>query len=202
MEQNRAESPKHENISDNSDIDEHNEPNVDNNLVQTILKEINNAGPNNSNESFQTTPQQMHAGIGNPANQSPEYYVQHPPIASGYMPAMMGQHASPQQGPPQFENQQQYQQNPMYNMQTNLYNQQMMDIINSEESVFNKLTKHLKETVIFMLLFILLSCETTRSACANHIPKLGTDTNSLNMFGTTLLAVIFGIIFAGIKQFI
>tara|TARA_B100001248_G_scaffold262526_1_gene259124 strand:- start:4215 stop:4823 length:609 start_codon:yes stop_codon:yes gene_type:complete len=202
MEQNRIESPKHENISDNSDIDEHNEPNVDNNLVQTILKEINNAGPNNSNESFQTTPQQMHAGIGNPANQPPEYYVQHPPIASGYMPPMMGQHGSPQQGPPQFENQQQYQQNPMYNMQPNLYNQQMMDIINSEESVFNKLTKHLKETVIFMLLFILLSCETTRSACANHIPKLGTDTNSLNMFGTTLLAVIFGIIFAGIKQFI
>ena len=57
MEQNRADSPKHQNTSDHSDVDDQNESNVDNNLVQTILKEINNASPNNSNESFKMTQQ-------------------------------------------------------------------------------------------------------------------------------------------------
>ena len=171
------------------------EQNVDNNLVQTILKEINNAQAINAEQAHAPQVSQQH-----------QTYQQIPSNVQFQMPQ--------QDGPSEYPREFQKQVHPMqvtpsdyinsggpYNMQPYLYNQKMMDIINNEDTIFNKLTKHIKETFIVLLLFVVLSCETTRAACAANIPKLGNDNKSLNLFGTILLSVIYGIIYICLKQF-
>ena len=78
----------------------------------------------------------------------------------------------------------------------------MLDIIEGDNSIYNKLTKHLKETTFVVLLFVLLSCESLRTACANNIPKLNTTDDKLNIWGTILLSIIYGILYIGFRQFI
>lgn len=173
------------------------EQNVDNNLVQTILKEINNAQSMNSetapsSQSSQSAPP-THAYQQIPSN----VHFQMPQE----IPSEIPREFAKQQRPMQMNSPDYMNSGGLYNMQPYLYNQKMMDIINNEDTIFNKLTKHIKETFIVLLLFVLLSCETTRSACAINIPKLGNTNKSLNLFGTILLSVIYGIIYICMKQF-
>ena len=178
-----------QNSNDSVGSNESTQQTIDNNLVQTILKEINNAQATAPEETSGSPyipnhqPQQT--------NLSPEIYKQYGvPYQGGLHPGMVHQ-----MRPEQL----QQMQNP--NMQDqHMYNSQIMDIIN-EDTLYNRLTKHIKETIIIMCLFVLLSCESVRSACATNIPKLGTEDNSLNMFGTVLLSVFFGLTYIIIKQF-
>jgi len=178
------------------------EQNVDNNLVQTILKEINSAqsaqsAENNKMPNLNQQPSTHHQPSFQQIPSNIQFQVpneMHADIPRDY------QHELPKQGYPMNLGSHDYS-NPQFNMNPYLYNQKMMEIINNEETIFNKLTKHLKETFIVLFLFILLSCETTRSACATNIPKLGNSDKTLNMFGTILLSIIYGIVFICIKQF-
>ena len=78
----------------------------------------------------------------------------------------------------------------------------MIDIIDGEDSIYTKLTKHLKETTFVVILFILLSCDNFRTSCAKNIPKLNTSTGSLNIWGTVLLSLIYGLLYIGFRQFV
>lgn len=177
------------------------EQNVDNNLVQTILKEINSAQTANAENNQMPNHNQQIPPTHQPSFQQIPSNIQFqvPNEMQADIPRDY-QHELPKQGYPMNLGSQEYN-NPQFNMNPYLYNQKMMEIINNEETIFNKLTKHLKETFIVLFLFILLSCETTRSACATNIPKLGNSDKTLNMFGTILLSIIYGIIFICIKQF-
>lgn len=177
------------------------EQNVDNNLVQTILKEINSAQTANAENNQVPNLNQQMPQMHQPSFQQIPSNIQFqlPTDLQGEIPREYQQEL-PKQGFPTNLNSPEYS-NPNFNMNPYLYNQKMMEIINNEDTIFNKLTKHLKETFIVLFLFILLSCETTRSACATNIPKLGNSDKTLNIFGTILLSVIYGIIFICIKQF-
>lgn len=174
------------------------EQNVDNNLVQTILKEINNAqGVNSETMQHPQVSQQQHTYQQIPSN----VQFQMPQELPSEIPREFQREFPKQVHPMQVNSPDYINSGGAYNMQPYLYNQKMMDIINNEDTIFNKLTKHLKETFIVLFLFVLLSCETTRAACAANIPKLGNSNKSLNLFGTILLSVIYGIIYICLKQF-
>jgi hypothetical protein len=201
-----------QNLSLNNDID--------NTLVQTIINEMNNA--NNKDPNISHPIPVLHSNIGNPANNKPENYIQpntineqnilnnqipphlNPNLVKQMNPHMQQQippHLNPQmeqQIPPHLQNQ--LNMNPDLN--NYMYNQNMIDIMNNENSIYTKLSKHLKETIFVVILFMLLSCESLRTACAKNIPKLNTEDGNLNMWGTTLLSVIYGLIYIGGRQFI
>jgi len=199
---------------------ESNNQQINNDLVQTILKEINTAQQTEEIKQDSSLSHQQQQYIPLNMEQQPEVYREMPIIHSDqlkYSQSHNSQHPQHPQHPQHHQHHQhnqhhhhhqhnqhhqhhQHHQEQYYNQQPQIH-QSVIDIINNDDNVYNRITRHLKDTIIIMLLFILLSCESTRSSCANCLPKFSND-GGLNVFGTTILSFILGIVYICIKQFI
>ena len=192
MESNSRTENNTEQISNESN--NQNSQHINNDLVQTILKEINTAQQTEEIKQLPINSQQQYIPLN--VEQPPEIYKQQPII--NVDPSQYHQQQHHQQHHHHNQLQQQYYQ--QYQQQPQIH-QSVMDIINNDDNVYNRITRHLKDTIIIMLLFILFSCENTRSSCASSVPRLSNN-DSLNIFGTIILSFILGIVYISIKQFI
>lgn len=166
--------------SDAQSTDE-NQPDIDNNLVQTILNEINAVKKREQVEEVREIPQ-IHSQINS-------NYI---PSQAQFNPSQL------QPGQVQF--------NPMVHEQytqqitPEAYNSHLTSLINNDNTVINRFVKNVRDMVLFMILLIVFSyCS---NSVAANMPIFATDSDkTLNLLGISLISFIMSLLYIVIKQF-
>ena len=192
------------------------EESIDSNLVQTILKEINEAKDINDNDDDVSS--NKHLGMPpmhyTSSNISPEIYKQQQmsfnsqmnpqinPQMNSQMNSQINSQINPQMNP-QMNPHLYSQMNPQFNSKSNSQiNDPLLNNFTNYNTFFDKTINHLKETIFVICLFVLFNCDYVRASISNTIPSLANDNKNINILGTVLLSIIYGMLYICFRQFV
>ena len=93
-------------------------------------------------------------------------------------------------------NQQQYQQ------QYPQINKPLLNNYLDSSTFFDRIVNHLKETIFVICLFILFTCDYVRNGISTAIPSLANENKNINILGTVLFSIIYGMVYICFRQFV